>query len=102
MKPPALPSREGVEIDQFGDVTVPAKPRSWSMRRYLETYDEDRITVWVLHADGARAVFTVRGPLSARALIHGLRSGSLHLVHWGRYPEGKPVFPVELLERARG
>lgn len=99
-RPPAQPSREGVVIDRFGEITVPPKPRSWSQRRYYETYDEDVVTIWMLYPDGARAVFTVRGPLSARAVIRGLRPGAMHLVHWGRRPEGKPVFPEELVERA--
>jgi hypothetical protein len=95
------PTREGVVIDPFGGIIVPDKPRSWSQRRYLETYDEDAVTIWMLDTSGARSVFTVRGPLSARAVLRSLRPGTLHFAHWGHRPEGKPEFPIELETHAR-
>jgi hypothetical protein len=99
-RPHVAPSRDGVVIDPFGDITVPDKPRSWPKWRYLATYDEDPVTVWMLYTDGARAVFTVRGPLSARAVVRSLRPGTLHLAQWGRRAEGKPIFPMELVDHA--
>ncbi|QYN40991.1 hypothetical protein K1T35_47475 (plasmid) [Pseudonocardia sp. DSM 110487] len=70
------------------------------MRRYRATYDEDPLTVWVLYADGGRAQYVARGPLSARALIAGLGAGAVHMLHWGRPPEGMRLFPAALVERA--
>lgn len=98
-RPPARPTREGVTVDPFGDVTVPDKPKSWSQRRYRETYDADPMTIWVAYLDGGRAVFTAGGPLSARALLRGLHL-NVHLVRWGLPPEGASRMPAELLERA--
>lgn len=95
------PSRAGVLIERFGAVAVPAKPHRMSQRAYREMFDADPVTVWVLYADDKRARFVVAGPLSARGLLTGLRSGAVWLIEWTR-PDGPgpPRFPGELVERA--
>lgn len=96
------PTREGVHVDPFGEVTVPERKRSWSQHRYYSTYDRDVMTVWILHADGGRVRYYVGGPVSARAVINNLRPGAVHLVEWGRTERPEPQrFPLELIERAR-
>lgn len=95
------PTREGVSFDPFGEVVVPGKPRSWSLHRYYSTYDQDPMTVWIVHADGGRVRYFVAGPVSARAVVRSLRPGDVHLIEWGRTERPGPHrFPAELVERA--